>query len=549
MDGCRAAAARQDLCLAHLSTDELAALLRDVAEGHPLIARDAHLNEDLFHAIRTTLVDVAGFTLHDADFAGATFSGHVDFEDFIFYGNTSFDRAHFQESVTFHASTFQGSDNQKASFAASTFASHSIFSGCTFDVDALFRGASFGGRAIFALSEFSRLAAFEESWFTHVGDFQAVECAESLTFDETTFERDALFEDAHVRGAIRFNSCRFRASVDTEGATGGRIQFDDAAFSASTRLKLAFEIQTFRATTFERSADIRIDEGDVVLEGARFGAPSVVTGAEAEVVETTEAESPRVRLLSLRRTDVTNLTLARLDLRPCLFAGAHHLDHLKTEAVLLPSTPKGWHVGFALPPLWHWTSRIALAEEHAWRARSKKSHGWLPPECTANFSSDFPVHIAGTRRIEEIYRALRKGREDPKDEPGAADFYYGEMEMRRARQRFGESSPDAPGTAERVIVSLYWLVSGYGLRAWRASLGFALLILGTSFFFGSWGLCVPTPFLTTAIDALETATGFQSGFPPENLTAVGEVGRVVVRVTGPALLALAILAIRGRTKR
>jgi hypothetical protein len=30
-----------------------------------------------------------------------------------------------------------------------------------------------------------------------------------------------------------------------------------------------------------------------------------------------------------------------------------------------------------------------------------------------------------------LYRALRKGREDAKDEPGAADFHYGEMEMRR----------------------------------------------------------------------------------------------------------------------
>ena len=36
-----------------------------------------------------------------------------------------------------------------------------------------------------------------------------------------------------------------------------------------------------------------------------------------------------------------------------------------------------------------------------------------------------PGQIAG------LYRELRKGREDAKDEPGAADFYYGEMEMRR----------------------------------------------------------------------------------------------------------------------
>jgi hypothetical protein len=39
------------------------------------------------------------------------------------------------------------------------------------------------------------------------------------------------------------------------------------------------------------------------------------------------------------------------------------------------------------------------------------------------------------------YRALRKSREDNKDEPGAADFYYGEMEMRRHA-----NAGDPPGT-------------------------------------------------------------------------------------------------------
>ena len=38
-------------------------------------------------------------------------------------------------------------------------------------------------------------------------------------------------------------------------------------------------------------------------------------------------------------------------------------------------------------------------------------------------------------RLAAVYRELRKGREDAKDEPGAADFYYGEMEMRRHDKR------------------------------------------------------------------------------------------------------------------
>ncbi|GAA4977205.1 hypothetical protein [Streptomyces hyderabadensis] len=53
---------------------------------------------------------------------------------------------------------------------------------------------------------------------------------------------------------------------------------------------------------------------------------------------------------------------------------------------------------------------------------------------------------------------MRKAFEDGKNEPGAADFYYGECEMRRH---------DLTGTTkgERVLLRGYWLLSGYGLRA------------------------------------------------------------------------------------
>jgi hypothetical protein len=40
-----------------------------------------------------------------------------------------------------------------------------------------------------------------------------------------------------------------------------------------------------------------------------------------------------------------------------------------------------------------------------------------------------PAQLAG------LYRALRKARGGAKDKPGAADFYYGEMEMRRHARR------------------------------------------------------------------------------------------------------------------
>jgi hypothetical protein len=72
--------------------------------------------------------------------------------------------------------------------------------------------------------------------------------------------------------------------------------------------------------------------------------------------------------------------------------------------------------------------------------------------------------------VAAVYRALRKALEDHKDEPSAADFYYGEMEMRRlTRPEKRVSVAERLATVgERSILTLYWLVAGYGLRASRA---------------------------------------------------------------------------------
>jgi hypothetical protein len=94
-----------------------------------------------------------------------------------------------------------------------------------------------------------------------------------------------------------------------------------------------------------------------------------------------------------------------------------------------------------------------------------------------------------------------QGREDGKDEPGAADFYYGEMEMRRHARR-GRTSGASRGQVERAILTAYWLMSGYGLRAWRALAWLLVVILVATV--GLW------------------AVGFTA--EPVNLGETGQVG-------------------------
>ena len=59
-----------------------------------------------------------------------------------------------------------------------------------------------------------------------------------------------------------------------------------------------------------------------------------------------------------------------------------------------------------------------------WRATTPKYSGWADTR-SAETAEVRPERLAG------LYRQLRKAQEDTKNEPGAADFYYGEMEMRR----------------------------------------------------------------------------------------------------------------------
>jgi hypothetical protein len=193
-------------------------------------------------------------------------------------------------------------------------------------------------------------------------------------------------------------------------------------------------------------------------------------------------------------------------------------------------------------------------------------------------------------QIAGLYRALRKGREDAKDEPGAADFYYGEMEMRRLDRRghgnaayyrrTGKASrgrverailaaywlvrgyglgvteslsftdEGSRGRVERVILTAYWLVSGYGLRAWRALACLTVLIAALAIAFRLIGFTEPPQpdsYWTSLLYAFRATLSLTDD--EVKLTAWGKLLQALLRITGPVLLGLALLAVRGRIKR
>lgn len=186
----------------------------------------------------------------------------------------------------------------------------------------------------------------------------------------------------------------------------------------------------------------------------------------------------------------------------------------------------------------------------------------------------FGAGHVGPLQLAPVYRALRKALEDVKHEPGAADFYYGEMQMRR-------HADDIP-RSERSLPTAYWALSGYGMRASRALawLGAAMLVTIVLLM----GLGLPQEAPKQEVTGTVPAGGGKVTFEidkdnPQNptghrftgerfekalnvtlnsvvfrssgqdLTTAGTYIEMTSRLTEPVLLGLAVLAVRNRVKR
>ncbi|MGO4755135.1 hypothetical protein AB4212_42140, partial [Streptomyces sp. 2MCAF27] len=301
----------------------------------------------------------------------------------------------------------------------------------------------------------------------------------------------------------------------------------------------------------------------------------------------------------LSGTDVARMVLTNVDVSQTVFVNALNLDQIRLEGRCryLRAPRPGW----GRRRFWHRTARTIIAAEDTWRrARHGTSRDDLFPslDVTIRASGDAAVDPAS---LAPVYRNLRKAMEDGKDEPGAADFYYGEMEMRR----LDVTRP----WSERGLIAAYWAISGYGLRASRAvcalvavlGLSFALLLLygipekeTGSFTVGTISTdtaaldkadlklpsscTIPVPqqpkcsvVVTVgesvdptapsnalrdrvtadragkALEVVSSVSLFNSD--EQELTGLGKVIAFASRVLGALLLGLAVLAVRNRVKR
>jgi uncharacterized protein YjbI with pentapeptide repeats len=397
---------------------------------------------------------------------------------------------------------------------------------------------------------------FDRATFQSYARFERASFHGAAEFSLATFQGDAGFEEATFQGEAGFLGATFERARQVGPLLAYRgLRLDDAQFAQPVQIEASTIGVCCRRARFAGGVQLRLRWAHVLLDDADLAAPSIVVGIPPLTSDLLAEQEKRIakawqrlpgeviseqpRLLSLQRANVAGLLLAGVELADCRFAGSQNLDKLHLEA----------DVSFASAPVrlsWDW--RQVIAEERAWRA--DRSGRWTNPVWPAWAANEPTVLEAG--QIAGLYRALRKSREDAKDEPGAADFYYGEMEMRRHARRSDTSNrPGAPsrGRVERGILTAYWLVSGYGLRAWRALVclvaavivaAVGLRAVGFTHHHHPWS----SAFLYTAGAITHLVN------PPDGLlTEPGQAIRIAMGLLGPVLLGLALLALRGRVKR
>jgi len=342
--------------------------------------------------------------------------------------------------------------------------------------------------------------SFSRVWFTGDAGFGLAVFKGYARFDSACFSGSARFLNVDFEDGVNFGQARFGAA-DLRIKTAGTAHFLLAQFAERAVLTVEAARIELQEVLLHKGLVLRMFGGELDATGAVFGEPSSITNLE-------RLRSP-AEVVSLRDVDVQGLVMTDVSLRRCTFAGARGLDQLRLDGNCRFERSR---------PRWWLTRREMLAEEVALR-------GW---------SDQPPGEYLGPARVGGQYRSLRKSFEDSKNEAGAGDFYYGEMEMRR---HSAETSK-----AEKAILWFYWLFSGYGQRASRALAALFLVVATVTTLLTVWG----QDFGLAARLAIG-AVVFRAD--DTDLTAAGEWTVLIARFLGPVLLALAVLAVRARVKR
>ncbi|MDN3460808.1 pentapeptide repeat-containing protein [Rhodococcus sp. APC 3903] len=500
------------------------------------------------------LIDATGATFtENASFEGSSFTRKSKFQSTVFSRGAVFSKVTFTQNAMFYRTTF----TQHATFGRSKFTAGAQFGGTTFTLSANFAGAEFSNKARFSGAKFIEGAKFSGVMFAANTTFAAVTFTGDARFGGVTFGRDgvfggstftqkAVFQAATFTGKADFGGVTFTESAQFDKAlaedfnfvaaqfhsrelgplTAKTLSLDASKFHERVRLTALCKEFSAKDAQFVAGGQLQIHAASMALPSVEFLARTIIADPGDTVfndqffadraantvrrlrlrglIESLKSlRGTKTSISDLRSANVSELVLSSISLKDCYFTGAHGLDTLRFDSSCDLRSSKD------LPKLWRNSKRKIIVEELNFREIPGPGLTVSKPDAAADARTEQVNAAVDALDIATIYRDLRRGLESNKNEPGAADFYYGEMEMRR-RSKY---TP----LAERGLLWLYWAVSGYGLRALRAFIMVGVVIFGTAVVFATVGIVPPsgTEAAERSVDVTSESIGSAQAQPAE----------------------------------
>jgi uncharacterized protein YjbI with pentapeptide repeats len=433
-----------------------------------------------------------------------------------------------------------------AFLGGATFGDEADLGWATFGDEANLGEATFGDRADLGWATFGDGANLSGATFGVGADLSGATFGVGADLSGATFGDGADLSGATFGGGVSLSGVWFVGSVDARGAVfvgqqrglgplyaGGTVDLYDAQFGSETRLEVDAAGLVLSRAVFGGAVEVRVVRARVEASETRFEARATFGALDA--VRRPQLEGRRGRrgrklvqavaapasVWSLRRTDVASLTIVGIDVDDARFAGARGLERLRLIDTAF--------------------------EERQGRQRLREESLLDEPDDAATDDERRMGHPSCTaEQVAELYRALRKSREDNADTPGGNDLYVGEQLMRRRALRERERQTAAT-RARRVLLALYGAIGGYGVRPARPLAGLLGVVALAWPLAACWGLSTGD-----ASDALVFVLRSMLLLPNSHnalTTTAGDALQVALRVIGPVLISLVALGVRAQIKR
>ncbi len=414
--------------------------------------------------------------------------------------NPDKDKTAFYEALTEHRK------EKGDRFYHFVFPEYADFANIHFTGDAYFENAKFIGEAKFEDAEFIGDAYFWGAEFTEGANFQYAKFAEGANFRETIFNKGADFQETVFIKKADFANASFTEEANFRDANfTGDADFENAAFFGDAYF---WKVRFNRGVNF---SDAHFT-GKVGFNGASFSGRTLFDFSNGISVSTQIFSGVEVDFRYVIIEPLDAITFRDADLKKCRLVGT---DLRKAELVGVTWPKKG--------------GRFRVYDEDA-TLRAGEPRAW--------------------HHIEQLCRQLKQNHEDRKDYERAGDFHYGEKEMRRKNPQTHRGL--------QLLLTLYWLVSGYGERYLRPLIWAAGLLVVCAVLYLFLGLHPKNGGAALAWTSL--GDWLRSAFysfrvmtllRPDDLAPVGyaKLVHAFESLVGPLIIGLFGLAVRQRLKR